>query len=151
MLQIEGSESCNPTCTMYYRRLPAEFADSLNHTSDKEYCAFVVDFGLFHGFNLAGRVTQEVVIVIDEIYLKPGGLQGGHLNYKWMVGVVDYDVHTRQTDDFMELVAAFVDSTVTWHECAHFGAAFLYALGQGAAEGRHLAGGEVGFYLLRDV
>ena len=55
-----------------------------------------------------------------------------------MVGVVDDEIHSREADDFMQLVAPLVDGAVARHEDAHFFTAFLSGLGQVAADEAHL-------------
>ncbi len=41
-----------------------------------------------------------------------------------MVGVVDNDVETGETNDFVELVTSLVDATESGHESANFPSAF---------------------------
>ncbi len=125
---VKRSESCYPADAVHDVGAPAELADGLDSASDEENGAFVVYFGPVYGFMLCRVVAVEKVIVVDKIYLQACGLQCGHFNDERVVGVVNDNVHARETNHFVQLVASLVDGSVFRHECAHFGALFLKAL-----------------------
>ena len=125
---VEGCESCNPAGTMYDVGAPAELAYGLDSSPDEENSAFIVNVGPVDGFVLGGVVAVEKIVIVDEVYLQTGGLKCCNLNDEGVVGVINDDVHARQTNHFMELIAALVYSTVFGHESAHFGAFFLKTL-----------------------
>ena len=72
----------------------------------------------------------EVIIVIDEIDLHPGRLDAGYLDDERMIGFVDDEVHSRQADHLVQLVAAFVNGSETGHEGADLVARILDSLRQ---------------------
>ena len=50
-----------------------------------------------------------------------------------MVVVIDDQVHSRQADHLVQLVAPFVDQTVTRHEGSNLISSFLHILGERSA------------------
>ena len=106
------------------------FADGFNHATVEEDGAIVVVLAElavlveYHVF-----LFGEEVIVIDEVDLHSGFLDRGDLDDQGVVGVVDDEVHSRQADHFVKLVAPFVDDTVSRHENPDFLALFLNGLG----------------------
>ena len=125
-LDVGGYGCGEPASALHHRGLPAELADGFNDTPGEEYGALVVV-----GERQGGEVALvEVVVVVDEIDLQARGLERGHLYDEGVVGVVDYDVETRQTYHLVELVTTFVDGCVLGHERTHFGAVLLGAFGE---------------------
>ncbi len=122
---------------MDYAGIPAEFADGLNDAPGEENGAFVVFGGVVFYFELGiygcGRVV-EVVVVVNKVDLHSRRLQSGYLDDKRMVGVVDDYVHAGETDYFVELVSALVDTAVFRHESTHLDTSFLHTLGDCAAK-----------------
>lgn len=93
---------------------------------------------------------MEVVIVVDEIDLHSGGLDGCHFDDERVVCFIDNDVHSRKSDDLVQLVSSFVDHSPAGHESSDFLPAFLEHGGKFASV---LAGhtfGNIGDNLLGD-
>lgn len=129
---------------------PAQFLDRFEYAARIEDGAFGV-VGVFDAvFVVQHHAFVEVVVIVDKIHLHARGLYAGHLDDQWVVRVVDDDVQSRESDDFVQLVAAFVDISPPWHKSTDFVAFFLYALGYLTAGDGHLRGFYVGNNLLGD-
>ena len=113
---------------MYDVGFPTQLLDGFNGTAHEEDAALVVQFGRKFCFQTFVRIALEIVVVVNEVHLHSGGLQCGNFDNQRVVGVINNQVHTRETDNFMQLVASFVDASVFWHECSHFVASFLHAV-----------------------
>ena len=59
-----------------------------------------------------------------------GLLQGRHLNNQRVVGIIDDDVHARQPDHLVKLVATLGNHSILGHESALFNSLFLNTLRQ---------------------
>mgnify|MGYP003489659318 CR=1 FL=1 len=105
---------------------------------------------LFAVFIVEHLPFVEVVIVVDEVNLHACGLYACHLDDERMVRIVDDDVQSRETDDLMQLVTAFVNVSPTGHKGTDFKSVFLYALGNLATGDGHLRGFYVRNNLLGD-
>ena len=110
---------------MHDAGFPTKFFHRFDGSAGKKYAAFVVCFRRQVGFQSFVRSALEVVFVVDEIYLHSCWLQRGDFDDQRMVGVVDDQVHAGKTDHFVQLVSAFVYTSVFGHECAHLEAPFL--------------------------
>ena len=135
---------------MHQVGFPAELAHGLDGAAHEEYRAFVIDLGPVHGLELRRGVAVEVVVVVDEVYLQARGLECGYLDDEGMVRIVDDDVHSRETDYFVKLIAAFVDGTVFGHKTSNFRSFFLKSLRKTAAEFAQRCVGQIGVNLLGD-
>ena len=93
------------------------------------------------------RSVVEIVIVVNEIYLHACGLQGGNLYNKRMVSIINDYIHSTEADNFVELIAPLVNTTVFRHKGAHFITFFLNALRNFSASERLFGFGGVGGYL----
>ena len=107
---------------------PTELLHSFESATHEEDAALIVVRWRSHGFKLLGDILGEVVLIVDKIHLHTNRLQSGYLDNKWVVGIVDSDVHTRKANHFVELIAAFVNETVFRHESAHLQTALLHGL-----------------------
>ena len=96
-------------------RCPALFLHCFQDSSGKEDCTFVV-ISEESAFCIAeDTLAVEVVFIVDEIYLHTGS-SGCYLDDQRSVDIVDHDVHSRKSDDFMELVLPFIDAAISWYE-----------------------------------
>ena len=78
---------------MHESGVPAQFLHSLHHTAYEEHRALVVVLGREAYFKVGGCLcAQEVVFVVDEVYLHACGQECGNLDYEWMVGIVNLDI-----------------------------------------------------------
>jgi hypothetical protein len=113
---------------------PAEFADGLDDAAGVELAALdVVGKFLTVGVGVE-EAAREVVVVVNEVDLHTCCLNGSHLDDERMVRVIDDQIHARETDDLMQLVATFVDHTESGHEGTNLVTGFLYALGKLASD-----------------
>jgi hypothetical protein len=126
VFDVQRRKCGNPARAVYDAGLPAELAYSFDYAAYEEYTAFVVL--LRHGvdFKVFGTLTQEIVVVVDEIYLHTRGLQSRYLDDEWVVVVVNNYVDSRKADYLVELVAAFINASVARHECSDFQPLFMH-------------------------
>lgn len=117
---------------------PVELFHRLDNASGEKDTTVIV-VGTEHAFLVIHHVLpfRKEIIVVDEVDLHPGFLDGGHLDDEGVVGIVDDKVHARQADYLMELVAALVDNTIMRHEDPNFLTIFLSGLGQIPAHKTH--------------
>ena len=129
---------------------PAQLLYRLQHAAgiedDTLIVVFVIHAILVHHL----QTVLEVIVIINEIDLHTGRLDGSHLDNQRMVGIINDQIHTREADHLVQLVAAFVDGTPLGHEGAYFATVLLNSLRQCAAQQRYLVLCHVGSNLLRD-
>ena len=92
--------------------------DSFQYAAGKEDTALVVVgilYAVLVGYALA---TVKEVIVIGEVDLDTGRLNRRYLDEQRMIRIVYDQVHTRESDYFMQLVATFVDIAKLGHKVA---------------------------------
>ena len=109
-------------------RCPGQFADGLQNTPSEEDGPFVVVSDQLVLGVQPGHLLFEVVLVVDEVDLHPGRGDGSDLDDERVIGVVDVEIHSAETDDLMELVTALVDDAEPGHEDTDFAAALVDAL-----------------------
>ena len=76
----------------------------------------------------------KVFVVIDEINLHASLLDRRYLDDQGMIGIVDDQVHAREPDHLVKLVASFVDQAKSRHEGADLVSGVLNALWQLASD-----------------
>src|SRR3712207_9110372 len=107
---------------------PAQFFHRFQHASGIEYSATVVVV-IFHTvFIYYLQSVLKVVVIIYEIYLHAGRLDRSHFDDERMIGVIDNQIHARQTNHLMELIPAFIDISPFGHKSSDFTAFFLNCL-----------------------
>ena len=112
---------------------PAQFLHRLEHTARVENGALHV-VRIFLIILIKHHLTLvEVVIVVNEIHLHTGRLNRSHLDNQWMVRIINDNIHTRQTNHLVQLVAALVDISPAGHKRANLVATLLYGLRNGAS------------------
>ena len=77
---------------------------------------------------------MEQILVINKIHLNTCRLDTGNLDEQRMIGIVDRQVHARQTNYIMQLMAALVDLTELRHERTRLEPACLTYLRQDTIE-----------------
>ena len=143
-LEVKGHQTGEPAIAMNDIGGPAEFFHCFNHSAGKENGALVVVGRILSSFICKGILALEEILIINKIDLHASGLDRSHFNYQRMVGIVDYQVHTRKADNFVQLIAALVDATETRHERSNFLTFFLDTLGKVPADEAHMAFLQVG-------
>ena len=124
-------------------------AENLEHAACEKDGAHVV-VGIFVALAVGKEaLALEEVVVVDEVDLHPGRLYAGHFDYQRVVGVIYYQVHARQSDNFVQLISAFVHQAVARHEGAYLFAPFEDALRKVPADAGYLRLGQIGHYFLR--
>jgi hypothetical protein len=63
-------------------------------------------------------------------------LYGCYFDDERMIGFINDQIHSTETNDFVKLVSPFVDVAKLGHECPDFLSSFLYALGKGSRKMR---------------
>ena len=110
---------------------PALFFHRLDDAAVEEHDAVVVVFAEFAVIIVrCVFLLREEVVIVDKVDLHSGFLDGSHPNDEGVVGLVDDEVHARQPDHFMKLVATFVNVAIARHEDPDFLSFFLSGLGQ---------------------
>ena len=127
---IDGQEVADPALAVDDVGFPAELLDGLKHAPCEEDRPFVVVLEFFAFSVPVDEFAMEVVFVVDEVDLHPGGRDGRDFDDQRAVGVVDDEVHPRQADDFVQLIPSFVDRSIPGHERPDFLAALLNPLGK---------------------
>ena len=135
---------------MNHIRSPSELLYGLEYSSGKENGSFPVVFEEIAVFIAIYALAVEVVFVVDKIHLHPGCRNRGNLDDQWPVYVVDYDVHSGQTDHFVKLVLPLVDAAIAWHERADLLLPFLYALWKISSDLRNIRLRKIWKYLRID-
>ena len=67
-----------------------------------------------------------------------------------MISIIYYKIHSGKTNNLVQLVPAFVDTSKTGHECAYFFPTILDTLGKVPANDRYFGFGKVWRDFLRD-
>ena len=99
---------------------PSQLAHGLHATAVEEHHAFVV-VGMEHAVLVAqGQTFGEILVVVNKIHLSLGIRHGTDLNNQIMVDGIDYQIHTRKTDNLVQLVFDFVHIVVTGHKSTDF-------------------------------
>ena len=101
---------------MYDVRRPPELLDRLQDSARKENRTLSVVFEEFPVLVAVDLLAVEIVFVVNEIHLHPGSGYGSNLYHKRPVYIVDDYVHSREADDFMQLVLPLVDAAESRHE-----------------------------------
>lgn len=124
---------------------PVEFFHRFNHAAREKHTTEVVVLAE-NAVVVADLVLflRKKIVVIDEVNLHPRLLNRCHLYDERVVGIVDDEVHSREADDLMQLVAALVDGAIAGHENTDFLAVFLRGLGQVSANEAHLRFRQIG-------
>ena len=124
---------------------PVEFFHRFNHATREEHTTEVVVLAE-NAVVVADLVLflRKKIVVVDEVNLHPRLLNRCHFDDERVVGVVDDEVHTRQANHLMQLVATLVDGAITGHEDTDFLAALLRGLGQVTANEAHLRFRQIG-------
>ena len=148
--EIQRNQVADPTLTMDDIGRPTQFLDRLQHAAGKENRTLGV---VGEGFSLGigqRSLAVEVVLVGDEIHLHTGGGQRRYLDNQGPVHIADDEVHTRQADDFVQLMLALVDTSEAGHKRADFFLKFLYPLRQVSSDMRKRTLRKIGKYLRID-
>ena len=127
-LEIEGSQGGEPTVAVDDVGHPAELADGFIDATNEEDGAFVIVGKSVARFVGECGFSVEEVFVIYEVDLHTGHLYGGYFDDKWVIGVVDDEIHARESDHFVELVPTFVDASVFGHKSSDLIASLLHSL-----------------------
>ena len=119
LAQVNWQRSRHPAHYVNYVRLPAELFNRLDDGFAEKQRArtIVVVKGALGVF--PGALALEVLLVINEVDLNLGSRNGCNFNDQRLVVVVNDHVDSAQTNDFVKLVAAFVDNTESGHEGAN--------------------------------
>lgn len=90
---VDRGERGHPTVTVDDVGRPPQLLDGLQYASYEEYRTvfIVVEFSVFVGYC---EFPLEEIVVVDEIYLHPRGLNGRHFDDQRVVRVINDDVHT---------------------------------------------------------
>ena len=110
------------------------FFDGLQHAAREEDTTLVVVrilYAVLIGNTLA---AMEEVVVVGEIDLDASRLNRRYLDQQRMVRVVDDQVHTREANHFVQLVATLVDVSELGHEGACLKSFLLKHLRQAAIQ-----------------
>ena len=97
------------------------------------------------------RLALEIGLVVDEVDLNARGRNGGDLDDERVICVVHGQVHARESDDFVELVSAFVDFAKAGGKHPDLTSLLMHPLRKIPAHTAHLRGREKGDNVLRDV
>ena len=108
--------------------LQLSFFDRLQHAFGKEYAAFVA-VAEHSALCLFPFMAAEILFVVDEIHLKPFPRDRCDFDDQRLVDVIDYQVHPRKADHFVQLMPALVDIAVARHEDTHLAPRFLHQTG----------------------
>ena len=120
-------------------RHPTQFLYRFKHTAGVENSAFNIVNIFFTLFINKHCAFVEIVIIVNEIYLHASSLNACHLDDEWVVCIINNNIHSRQTNNFVQLIASLVNDTPSWHKCANLVAIFLNELGESASHERHTA------------
>ena len=82
--------------------------------------------------------TLEEIVVVDEIDLHASRLDGCYLDDQRVISVVDDQIHSREADNLMQLVASLVDVAEFRHKRSDLATSFLNALRQVSADCSYL-------------
>ena len=150
-LDVDWHQSRNPAMAVDDVGRPIEFLHRFDDATGKEDTAIVVVVAK-HAFFVIHQVLllREEIVVVDEINLHPRLLDGGHFDNQRVVRIIDDEVHAREANHLVELVAAFVDDTVTRHEDSDFLTAFLCGLRKIATNEAHRRFRQIGCDFLMD-
>ena len=78
---------------MYYVRSPAELLDGLKDAACKEYGSFVIVFEELAVVVEESLLATEIILIVNEIHLYPGGRDGSDLDDERPVHITDDYVH----------------------------------------------------------
>src|SRR5690606_11011642 len=81
---------------------PSEFFHGLEHPFAEDYHSVLVVVEELFVLIREDLFSPEKFFVVEKIHLKPGPRQGGYLYDKWVVVIIDNDVHTAEPHDFVE-------------------------------------------------
>ena len=129
---------------MDYIRNPTQFFYGFQYSAYIEDRTIVIIFILISILIADRGFPLEEILVVNKVNLHPGRLNGCYLNDQRMVRVVNNKIHTRQTDNLVQLIAALVDISEFWHECPDFATTLLNSLRQISTYCRDLGFGKVG-------
>ena len=96
-------------------------------------------------------LSAKIFVVINKIDLKAFFGHRSYFNDQRLIDIIDHQVHTGKPDHFVQLMAAFVDTTVPGHEYPHFTSFFLHQTGNFERHISPVAGRQVGCKLRRDI
>ena len=114
---------------MDHVRSPPELLDCLKYASCEEYCPLAIILEEFSVLVEIYALSVEVVFVVNEIYLNTFCCgNGSNLDDNRSVHIIHDNVHSRESDDLMELVLSFVDAAVARHATTEYLLPFLNAL-----------------------
>ena len=133
IIAIEGADvnrgqRRNPSRALNDVRHPTHLADRLDDGTHKEHAALVIVIRRTVHLQLIDATAGKIILVIDEIDLEMGLLQGCHLDDQRVIGIIDDDIHAGQTDHLVQLVTALGYHTILGHERAFLDALFLDTL-----------------------
>ena len=145
--EIEGKEMGYPALAVYDVRSPAQLLYRLQNAAGKENGPLVIVGKELSVLVTVELLSLEVILVVDEVHLRPCLGNGGNLDNQRTVGIVDYEVHAGEPDDLVKLVLALVDAAVAWHESTDFLVFLLCSLREIAAYGSYFTLGKIGIHL----
>ena len=93
-LDIERHNTAHPSLTEDDIRYPTELLDSLQYATGKEDGTLTIVGIIFTILILLHQTLAEVVVVVDEVDLYPGRLDGGYLDDQRVVRIIDDKIHT---------------------------------------------------------
>jgi len=109
-------------------RCPTQFLNCFQNTLREEDHAHVVIGEHVHVLVVEKRLAMKKLLIINEVHLKSDLRNAGHLDDQGVIGIVDNQIHSAQTDHFVQLMATLVDFTIPGHEDAGFFSAFVDGL-----------------------
>ena len=136
---------------MHDIRAPAELLDRFEHAPGKEDRPLVVIRKKRSVFVPDHGLAVKIVLVVDEVNLHAGRRNRRDLDNQLMIVVVDDQIHSREADHFVQLVAALVDQPVTGHEGPNLVSSFLHPLRKRPAQYGHIGFRKIRRDFLTDI
>ena len=128
-LDEHGDKTAYPSLAVDYIGNPAKLLNGFQYTQCIEACTFGVGVVFLSVFIAGHLVIGKEFVIVDEVNLDACTGNARYLYDKRMVCIVHNQVHSAQADNFVELVAPFIDDTPFGHKGSYFATAFLGQLG----------------------
>ena len=115
-LYIKRYNSAHPSLNMDDIGHPTQLLDSFQYATSKENGTLTI-VCIVNAVLVNSHLTLgEIIVVINEIDLDACLGDRGHFDNQWVVCIVNNQIHTRETDDLMQLSAALIDIAPFGHE-----------------------------------
>ena len=147
-LDEHGDETAYPSLAMDYLGNPTQFLDGFQHAVGIEAGTLGIGGIFVSVLVVCHLVVGEEFIVINEVNLNAGTGYACHLDDERMVCVINYQVHSAEADNFVQLVASFIDDTPFGHKGSYLATAFLGQLREFASPCRQRCFGYIGNHFL---